>query len=141
MAYLVLLLAAFILSIIVMPWSIKNPGAWVFTFISFGALIAARTAMRLENDNRAFLMSSLSFMGLWGIAGSLQFPILVRALGNEELNMTIYNSSSSELTLTVMLIIALVGMPLVIAYTAYIYRIFKGNRGQNSNDATMPYGA
>ena len=126
MIYLAVLLAAFVLSMITMPWSIKNPGAWIFSIISFGALIAARTAIRQDNDLRSFVMSSLSFLGLWGIAGSLQFPVMVRAMGGQDLHLTIYNSSSSELTLTVMLVIAIIGMPMVIAYTAYIYRVFKG---------------
>jgi cytochrome d ubiquinol oxidase subunit II len=40
--------------------------------------------------------------------------------------LTIHNASASQTTLTVMFIIALVGMPLVIGYTAYIYHIFRG---------------
>lgn len=36
------------------------------------------------------------------------------------------DASSSELTLTVMLIIACIGMPIVIGYTIFVYRIFKG---------------
>ena len=54
------------------------------------------------------------------------FPNLVRASNDPGLNMTLYNASSSQLTLTVMLIIALVGMPVVIGYTIYVYRVFKG---------------
>ena len=41
-------------------------------------------------------------------------------------SLTIYNASSTPRTLTVMLVIALIGMPLVLAYTAYIYRTFAG---------------
>ena len=41
-------------------------------------------------------------------------------------SLTIYNASSTPRTLAVMLVIALVGMPLVILYTAYIYRTFRG---------------
>ena len=36
------------------------------------------------------------------------------------------NASSTPLTLKSMLVIALVGMPIVIAYTIFIYRVFKG---------------
>ena len=42
------------------------------------------------------------------------------------MSITIFDASSSQLTLTVMLIIALVGMPLVIGYTIYAYKVFKG---------------
>jgi cytochrome d ubiquinol oxidase subunit II len=41
-------------------------------------------------------------------------------------SLDIYNASSTPKTLTTMLIIALIGMPLVIAYTAAIYWVFKG---------------
>ena len=71
-------------------------------------------------------MSSLIFIGLWGIAGGVHFPNLVRAANDPAMNMTIYNSSSSALTLEVMLIIALIGMPLVIGYTLFLYKVFKG---------------
>ena len=43
-----------------------------------------------------------------------------------EYGLTIYNASASQSTLMAMFLIALIGMPLVIAYTAYIYYIFRG---------------
>ncbi len=48
------------------------------------------------------------------------------ARGDLAHSLTIYNASSSQHTLTVMLVIALVGMPFVIVYTALIYRAFRG---------------
>jgi len=74
----------------------------------------------------SFAMSSLAILGLWGIVGATHFPNLVRATGDASLNITMYNASSSELTLKVMLYIALIGMPIVILYTAYVYRVFRG---------------
>ena len=41
-------------------------------------------------------------------------------------SLTIYNASSSPKTLGIMLVIALIGMPAVIAYTSSIYWIFRG---------------
>ncbi|MFN3781834.1 MAG: cytochrome d ubiquinol oxidase subunit II [Candidatus Kapaibacteriota bacterium] len=40
--------------------------------------------------------------------------------------MTIYNAASSQKTLTIMLVIAIIGVPFVLAYTAGIYWIFRG---------------
>jgi cytochrome d ubiquinol oxidase subunit II len=71
-------------------------------------------------------MSSLAFLGLWGIVGAIHFPNLVKASNDPSLSLTIFNASSSELTLKVMLIIALIGMPIVIGYTIYLYKVFKG---------------
>jgi cytochrome d ubiquinol oxidase subunit II len=63
-------------------------------------------------------MIGLSALGL--------FPRLVPSLGDLKYSLTAYNASSSETTLTTMLVIALIGMPLVIAYTIFIYRAFRG---------------
>ncbi|HEX15784.1 MAG TPA: hypothetical protein ENF44_01480 [Deltaproteobacteria bacterium] len=57
--------------------------------------------------------------------GAIHFPNLVRAT-EPALSLTIYNASSSALTLKVMLIIALVGMPVVVGYAIYAYRVFWG---------------
>lgn len=54
------------------------------------------------------------------------FPYMVPCPNNPEWSLTLSNSSSSQPTLTAMLVIALVGMPLVLAYTWFIHRVFKG---------------
>ena len=41
-------------------------------------------------------------------------------------SLNIYNAASSQKTLQIMLIIALIGVPVVLAYTASIYWIFRG---------------
>ncbi len=124
--YALLLILSTIISGIVIPGSLSNISAWASTIVVLVALVI--TALRIDKKNGLipFFMSSLSFIGLWGIAGSLQFPNLVRATNGSELNLSIYNTSSTQLTLTVMLIIALIGMPLVVGYTIYAYRVFMG---------------
>ena len=62
-------------------------------------------------------------VGLFGVA---LFPNLVTALGDESRSLTVWNAASSEKTLEIMLVIAAVGMPFVIAYTAAIYWTFRG---------------
>ncbi len=81
-----------------------------------------------NRDNKplnAFIGSSVSFVSLWIMAGAALYPNLVRAT-IEAYNLTIFNASSTALTLKIMFIIALIGMPVVIAYTIYVYRVFKG---------------
>ena len=51
---------------------------------------------------------------------------MVPALGAPELSLTLVNAASGELTLKVMLVIALLGMPFVIGYTGWAYWMFKG---------------
>jgi cytochrome d ubiquinol oxidase subunit II len=54
------------------------------------------------------------------------FPNMVISNPDLSYSLTIYNASSSGKTLGVMLVIALIGMPLVLAYTISIYWIFRG---------------
>ena len=59
-----------------------------------------------------------------GAAG--RCPRLVPTRPDLAASLTVYNASSTPYTLRVMLVIALIGMPFVIAYTAIIYRAFRG---------------
>jgi cytochrome d ubiquinol oxidase subunit II len=54
------------------------------------------------------------------------YPRLVPSSTDLAHSLTIYNASSTPRTLTVMLVITLIGMPLVLVYRAYVYRVFKG---------------
>ncbi len=76
------------------------------------------------SSRTAFVFSALSIVTLMAMAGASLFPRLVPALGVPELSLTAFNASSSELTLTTMLILALIGMPIVIAYTIWTHRKF-----------------
>lgn len=54
------------------------------------------------------------------------FPNMVPASNDPALSLTVFNSSSSKLTLVAMLVIAGIGMPAVLGYTWFIHRVFKG---------------
>jgi cytochrome d ubiquinol oxidase subunit II len=54
------------------------------------------------------------------------FPNLVVSSTSPEYSLTVYNAASSKKTLGIMAIIALLGMPFVIAYTFAIYWAFRG---------------
>jgi len=121
--------AAFVLSFIAvlvyLPGSLKKVAGWIFAVLVYVSLGLVRRAAIRGQDRRAFLFSSAAFLGLWGAAGSIHYPNLVRA-ADPALSLTIANASSSPLALKVMLVIALVGMPLVVGYTIFAYRVFKG---------------
>ena len=108
-----------------MPGAAKRIPAWVFAVIVWISLGSLMRSGKKANDKRTLLLSSSTFLGLWGVVGAIHYPNLVRAT-DPSLSLTIANSSSSALTLKVMLIIALVGMPLVVGYTIFAYRVFKG---------------
>ena len=124
--YEALFILAFVLTVVYARDALKKPLAWAFTAVVIVAFVVLHLSLKKANDTRAFWMSSLAFLGLWGIVGAIHFPNLVNASNDPSLSLTIYNASSSELTLKVMLIIALIGMPIVIGYTIYLYKVFKG---------------
>jgi len=120
---------AFFLSLVLvwidMPEALKSIPAWAFSALVWLSLALVAAAVKKSRDGRALFFSSAAFLGLWGIVGAIQYPILVRAT-DPALSLTIANASSSALTLKVMLIIAVAGMPLVIGYTIFAFRVFKG---------------
>jgi cytochrome d ubiquinol oxidase subunit II len=73
-----------------------------------------------------FLASASSIAALFGAIGSTIYPNLVRASNGASLSLSVFDSSASQNTLTIMLIIALPGMPVVLGYTIFIYRTFSG---------------
>lgn len=77
-------------------------------------------------DFRAFLSSCAAIGALLGIFGLGMYPNMVYSLPNPENSLTIYNGCSSQKTLKIMLVMAICGIPMVLAYTASIYWIFRG---------------
>ncbi|WP_372795510.1 cytochrome d ubiquinol oxidase subunit II [Pontiella sp.] len=73
----------------------------------------------------AFLASCGTIaMVMLAVAAAL-FPNIVPCTNNPDWGLTVFNASSSQRTLAWMLGIALVGMPLVLGYTAFIHRVFR----------------
>ncbi|HSA95593.1 MAG TPA: cytochrome d ubiquinol oxidase subunit II [Acidobacteriota bacterium] len=107
------------------PAAIRSLPAWIFADLVWVSLALSIVAVNRGKDGRAFAGSSAVLLGLWGIVGAIHYPNLVRAT-DPALSLTLANASSSPLALKVMLIIALVGLPLVVGYTVFAFRVFKG---------------
>jgi cytochrome d ubiquinol oxidase subunit II len=122
-------MAAFFLSgvavKIYLPEALRSVPAWIFAVAVYLSLVLLRIALKKGRDGRAFFFSSATFLAMWGVVGAIHYPNLVRAM-DPALSLTVANASSSPLTLKVMAIIALVGMPFVVGYTIFAYRVFKG---------------
>ncbi len=83
--------------------------------------------LKKNNSGWAFISSCLTIVGLFALFSIGSFPTLVRSsLDPLNNSLTIANAASSELTLKVLLIIVLIGLPLVFAYGVYVYRTFRG---------------
>jgi len=105
----------------------ERPYFFIIGLINMLAIANIPREIHLGRDMRAFLSSCLNIACLLGLYAVGMFPQLLRASNNpEEFSLTIYNASSSLLTMRILLLIALIGVPLVISYTAGIYYIFRG---------------
>src|ERR1022692_1571534 len=103
-----------------------NP--WLFSIAIFNMLAIANIPreIHLGRDWRAFLSSCLAMVALMGLFGLEMYPNLVLSNPLPANSLTIANAASSHKTLGIMLTIALVGVPVVLAYTVSIYWIFRG---------------
>jgi len=77
-------------------------------------------------DFRAFLSSCAAMASLMTLFGIGMYPDIVWASNDAANSLTVYNAASSETTLGIMLVIAIIGVPLVLAYTTSIYWVFRG---------------
>lgn len=81
----------------------------------------------LGRDGRAFISSCINIILLMVLYGIGTFPNIIRASNDPaNLSLTIWNSASSQTTLEILLLIALIGLPMVISYTIGIYWVFHG---------------
>ena len=104
----------------------SRPLFWMLLILLLLALIYIPIAVKAAAFLRAFLASSLTVICMIGVAAVGLYPRLVHSSTDPAHSLDIYNASSTPQTLTIMLIIALIGMPFVLCYTAYIYWTFRG---------------
>ena len=90
------------------------------------ALVVAWNMLRKGRDFAAFIASG-TMIALLLISGGIgMFPNLLISTTDPQNSLTIYNAASAPNTLTVMLVIALIGMPIVLLYTTGVYYFFRG---------------
>jgi cytochrome bd ubiquinol oxidase subunit II len=104
----------------------EYPVAFILAIINMLAIANIPREIFHNREIRAFASSSVSIACLMGLFASGIFPNIVFSDPNPQNSLNIYNAASSQQTLETMLIIALIGMPFVIAYTVSIYWIFRG---------------
>jgi cytochrome d ubiquinol oxidase subunit II len=102
----------------------KVPGLFVIPLAAVGALIGILLFARREQWLKAWFSSAvfIVMVTLFGVGG--MYPNLLISSINPAFSLSAFNSSSSPLTLKIMLAVALVFVPIVIAYQIWVYRFF-----------------
>ncbi|NCU20204.1 cytochrome d ubiquinol oxidase subunit II, partial [Candidatus Falkowbacteria bacterium] len=102
------------------PWIIIAP------VLGFVGLALAVLGLRSTREVSTLLWSKLGIFGVISSVGLTMFPFILPSSKMPAASLTVWDSSSSHLTLFVMLISALIFMPMILAYTAWVYKVLWG---------------
>jgi cytochrome d ubiquinol oxidase subunit II len=100
-----------------------NPG--VMPIASYAALLVTIFFINRRMEGWAFIMTALHIVLTQVTFFMLMFPRVMISSLNPDWSLTIYNASSSQYTLTVMSIVALIFVPIVLAYQGWTYYMFR----------------
>lgn len=104
----------------------QHPILLVFPLLTLLSIVNIPIQVKKNNDGYAFLSSCAAIAFLIILFGIGTFPNLLYSTLDPDYSLTIYNTSSSQKTLQILLIVVAIGVPLVLAYGFWVYRIFRG---------------
>jgi cytochrome d ubiquinol oxidase subunit II len=91
-----------------------------------GALLTALLVSLRRLRVLAFVTSGLSIAGVIATAGVSLFPFMLPSSIDATSSLTVWDASSSATTLLVMTVATVILLPIVLAYTAWVYRVLRG---------------
>ena len=117
--------------------AVAAPGAWLDNYSRYPAImlapalgfigaIMALIGLRRRSEALALAGSSASTAGIIATVGLSMFPFILPSSLDPRSSLTAWNASSSHLTLFAMLIATAIFLPLVLLYTAWVYRVLWG---------------
>ncbi|MFT4012196.1 MAG: cytochrome d ubiquinol oxidase subunit II [Paracoccus sp. (in: a-proteobacteria)] len=112
------------------PWMMAAP---VLGFL--GALLVL-WGLRRGSEVGTLLFSKLSILGIISSVGLSMFPIILPSTVQPQASLTVWDASSSHVTLFIMLVVTVIFLPVILAYTAWAYRIMWGK--VTEHDITGP---
>jgi cytochrome d ubiquinol oxidase subunit II len=102
------------------PWLLLAP------LLGYGGALAAMLALRMRRPGLGFIASALSVGGVVATCGVSIFPFLLPSSLDPRSGLTVWDASSSQLTLFIMLIGAVIFLPIILLYTAFVFRVLRG---------------
>ncbi len=131
LSFLVFFIVVTIATFLSMPYMIdpfyRYPLLFLIPIFMILVLLNIFYQMKKGRNGWAFVSSSLGILLLLVLFGIGRYPYLLHSTINPQNNsLTIYNASSSDYTLGVLLIIVCIGLPLVLTYGYWTYYLFRG---------------
>lgn len=124
---------------------VREVGAWMHNFIIYPWMWTAPVSgvlgallVLLLGDKRpglSWLSSSLSVSGIASTAGLAMFPFVLPSITHPSQSLLMWNATSSQQTLWLMLIATAIFIPLIIAYTSWVFKVLRGKVTQETVEA------
>lgn len=102
------------------------PVSMLLPVVAFAGIAAGLFAALKRRGGIAFIASSLACTGVIGTAGVSLFPFIMPSSSHPQSSLTVWDATSSHFTLTVMLGVVVLFLPLVVIYTSWAYRVMRG---------------
>ena len=103
-----------------------QPMLWLVPALGLLGAVLAWLGLHLRREWFAMLASTLSIVGIVLSVGVSMFPFLLPSSIDPRFSLTLWDSSSSRLTLFIMLVSTALFLPLIIAYTSWVYSVLRG---------------
>jgi cytochrome bd ubiquinol oxidase subunit II len=116
---------------------IGAPGLWLTNYSTYPWMVAAPAvgllggvlALVLANsrfEKSAFICTGLTILGVILTAGFSMFPFIMPSSLDGRSSLTVWDATSSRMTLQIMLIAVIIFLPLILIYTSWVYRVMRG---------------
>ncbi|MGA0563820.1 cytochrome d ubiquinol oxidase subunit II [Ancylobacter sp. VNQ12] len=102
------------------PWMMAGPVLGLL-----GAL-ASFALLRSKAEIGALLASTVSIFGIISTVGLSMFPFILPSSIDPRSSLTVWDASSSHLTLFIMLVVTIIFLPIIVAYTTWVYSVLWG---------------
>lgn len=130
--------------------TVAAPGAWLDNYgrhpwmlmapiLGFAGPLLAWIGIRRGREALAFGGSSAGAIGIIATVGLSMFPFILPSSIDPASSLTVWNASSSQVTLFIMLAVTLVLLPIVLLYTAWVYKVLFGRITLRDVDTNPDY--
>jgi cytochrome bd ubiquinol oxidase subunit II len=103
-----------------------SPVLWAVPAIGLLAPLLVVVLVGMRRHGLAFVASALGIAGTIGSVGTSLFPFLMPSSSDLASSLTVWDASSSQRTLGIMLVAVCLLLPVVLAYTTWVYRVLRG---------------
>lgn len=114
----------------------KHSWMLIAPVLGFAGMALSFIALHYRKGTLAFLCSSAGIFGIISTAGVSLFPFLLPSSVMPNASLTVWDASSSHLTLFIMLIATVIFLPLILLYTSWVYSVMRGPITKDSVDNT-----